>query len=159
LVKEGAPHAAIIILKQWSKWYSNSPEAFGLLGNLLWDETRYYEALQVYHSAKISYPDREEVWKKRESSWGDVAFQIEEAKKLIHRLSAAPKVSFSEVLHLHAEIVAKLTHSLDHAIHFYCRTRFSLSQDHDPIMLKELFSLLLQKIKSLSKESSRYLIS
>ena len=55
------------------------------------------------------------------------------------RLNFVSKTSSQEVLNLHAEIVAKLTHSLDHAIHSYSKTRFALSQDLDSVVLKELF--------------------
>jgi len=139
LAKEGNSYQAIMILRQWSKWHQNPIEAFGLLGDLLWDRKHYYEALQAYRLAKTSQPEKEKLWETRESSWGDVAFQIEEVKNLLIRLSFVSKTNSQEVLNLHAEIVAKLTHSLDHAIHSYSKTRFALSQDIDLLVLKELF--------------------
>lgn len=144
LMANGEISKGIHILKQWAKWHLNSMPLKNLADNL-WNNNRYFEALEVYRSIEHVDKAKQEFWIKRTKSWGDVAFQVEEAKGLLARLECISGKGSAEVLNLHAEIVAKLTHSLDHAMHAYCRNRYHLSQNYNALLLKEVFFPIASK--------------
>ncbi len=131
-------------VQRWAPWHPDEARAYQILGDLFWQNSQYREAMQAYKKAGRIDPAKEDFWARREQSLGDIAFQIEEAKKLallLHGLlQEASRERSAEILNLHGELVSKLMHSLDHAIHAYCRRRFPLNEsDEHRLLLRNLF--------------------